>query len=650
MVDQPDGWESINQTIKRDALSGGLYYESDMSLTTFGGQDLFIALKNLWETDPFGRSNFDVYQVTNALGYTLIHSGVIFHSDLKLELVNNAIQVKVEDDNWYSKIKANQSLEVSMGSTLSKNQIAINPAVAFDLEMHKVSNGTYYADKRKAFKVYDCLKFLISFMSDDEVGFESDCFNTGGVYSEYCLLIGHEVLYHDHTILPRISFRNLFEDLKKKFNLRFAIIYNGAIPVIKIEPADYFFDNTVSYTVPTVPDQVNINVDASLIWSRARVGSEQFDTTSSLIFPDVQSLITFREETVHFEGVNNTDNELDLVVKFITSNAILNICLELLSGADSYDENVFIVWYNPTTNKTYSTDWPNTGHHLYNEPLNNINTLQRWAGYIPGNVISNFNNTVSSRFKAVKTVGTSFNNLTAGIYGPVGFNDDFTLGYDPTGAYGGTTPQGSSVPPIQSIYTALTSGNYTVTSDLQLRVIFGTLVYQLPISIYFKKFDSGNNEIDSYEGNSVRAVPFQYLQIGPGGTHTLITTNRDTNISSSWNTYLNAGEYIAVYVKFGASTIRCGAIGGYFTSNGANNGNGVVLASNPNNYKCYKVNLKYPIKLTDFKAIGNSKNGLISIPLHNNRSIKGWVDNIKFDNSSGETSYTLISDGNTIYS
>lgn len=641
MVDQPDGWESINQTIKRDALSGGLYYESDMNFTTFGGQDLFIALKNVWETDPFGRSNFDVYQTSNALGYTLIHSGVVFHSDLKLELVNNAIQFKVEDDNWYSKIKANQSLEVSMGTTLSKNQIAINPAVAFDLEMHKVTNGTYYADKRKAFKVYDCLKFLISFMSDDEVGFESDCFNTGGVYSEYCLLIGHEVLYHDHTILPRISFRNLFEDLKKKFNVRFAIIYNGAIPVIKIEPADYFYDNTVAYTIPTVPDQVNINVDASLMWSRARVGSEQFDTTSSLIFPDVQSLITFREETVHFEGVNNTDNELDLVVKFITSNAILNICLELLSGADSYDENVFIVWYNPATNKTYSTDWPNTGHHLYNEPLNNINTLQRWAGYIPGNVISNFNNTVPSRFKAVTTIlQPMFYASQPAIVGPIQFNDDYTLGYDPNNSYGGSIAQGNPVSAIQSIYTASSPGNYTVSANIDATLDFNYNNPQKPtLYLQFQKFDSSNNLIDSIEPTYINFPAPQAIR----------------TISGSWNTYMNAGEYIAVYFRIYERygywwTIIINNTNTYFTSNGANNGNGVVLASNPNNYKCYKVNLKYPIKLTDFKAIGNSKNGLISIPLHNNRSIKGWVDNIKFDNSSGETSYTLISDGNTIYS
>jgi hypothetical protein len=44
--DQPDGWESINTSIKRDSLSGGLYFDSDINLTCYGGQDLFISLRD----------------------------------------------------------------------------------------------------------------------------------------------------------------------------------------------------------------------------------------------------------------------------------------------------------------------------------------------------------------------------------------------------------------------------------------------------------------------------------------------------------------------------------------------------------------------------------------------------------------------------
>ena len=646
--DQPDGWEGITSSIKRDSLSGGLYFESEINLISYGGQDLFIALKSLWENDPFGRSNFKIYQKSTNVGYLLIQSGVVFHSDMKLSMVNNSIQFKVEDDNWFSKIKANQGIEVSIGTTLTKNQIPIQPAPSFNLSVHKVTNGTYYANTRKAYRVYDCLKFLIGFMSDNEVGFESDCFNTGGIYSDYCIVNGHELLYFDGTKFPRLNFRSLFSDLKKKFNIRFAIIYSGAIPIIKIEPVNYFFDTSVSYTIPTIPEEVTINADSSLIYSTCRVGSEEYDTTSSLIFPDVSSLISFMEETFYFQGVNNIENELDLVSKIVTSNAIIDICLELYSGYDSYDDSNFLIWYSPSNNKTNNSDWPNTGHHLYNETLNNINVLQRWSSYIPGNAISSFNNTVSNRFKAILTRMQNWHNTPSGFYGPLEFSDDYINGYDQSGSYGGTIIQGNPVTAIQSIYTANASGNYTLTSNLTLRFFFYTSVYQILTNIRFNKYDASNNIIDTFDGPQTNGGAYIFWVNTPNGPQQHVT-GHETFLSASWNTFLNSGEYVDVNLYFSDIVVGATITNGEFLSNGLNNGNGIVVATNTKNYKFYKVNFNYPLKLTDFNTIGLSKNGLITIPLNNNRLINAWVDNIKFDNSSGETSFTLISDGNTIY-
>ena len=203
--------------------------------------------------------------------------------------------------------------------------------------------------------------------------------------------------------------------------------------------------------------------------------------------------------------------------------------------------------------------------------------------------------------------------LTPGIYGPVIFNDDYTLGNDSSNSYGSTTPQGTPVTAILSIYTAPTAGNYSFTSQLSALTTF---TQQNPsLSVFFRKFDASNNIIDDFEGPKF-----------------LMQNNGYTVASATWNTYMNVGEYVAVYFNtdYGYWSLDIEPsyqanrpLRSYFTSNGVNNANGIVLASNPNNYKCFKVNIKYPIKLSDFKAIGNSKNGLISIPLHNNRSIRG---------------------------
>jgi len=637
VIDHPEGWNNIDTTVKRDVFSGGLFFDANIKLVTYGGQDLYSSLQSLWNADPFGVSSFDIFQRSGTAGYVLIHAGIVFHSDLKFNLVNNNIEFKVDDNGWYSKLKNNQRLDVNMGTSLSKNQIAIQPISHFDLSFHRVSNGTYYAQTRDAYKVYDCLKFLVDFMSDGEIQFESDCFNVGGIYEYYCIVNGHELWAHDHTQSPRLNFGLLFGDLKKRLNVRFAIVNNGATPTIKIEPADYFYDTSTAFTLPDTPDEISIQADSSIMYSAIVVGSEKYETTSSMTFPDIQNLIAFRQESLHFEGVNNIDNELDLVGKLVVSNSSIDLCLQLLSGYDSYDEDNFMVQYTGL-NQTHKSDWAGTGHYLYNEQLNNINTLQRWANYIPGNVIANFNNTTTGRMLAFNTVLRTGSNIgSASTIGPIQFDDDYTHGFDPNGVYGGSTAQGSPVSQVLSIYTAPSNANLTFSSQVSMDTIVtgGTIP---SVQIFFQKFNASNTVIDDFSGPLVQMNVFSGQQ-GP------------TVISASWNTYLNTSEYIAVYVK-------CNT-GGFFynirpndtflSCNGINTGGGTVLASNSGVFKCYKVNFNYPITLADFQTIGNSKNGLISIPLHNNRSIQGWVDNIKFDNSSGETTFTLISDGNTVY-
>lgn len=635
--DHPDGWDSISLTTKRDDFSGGMYFDADIKLMTFGGQDLYQLLDAAWNADRYGTSTFDIYQRSGTSGYVLIHAGTIFHSDLKYELINNSIEFKVDDNGWFSKIKNNQNIDATMGTTLSKNGVNITPATSFTLSVHKVSNGTYYAQTRKAFKLYDCLNFLVDFVSDGEVDFVSDCFGVGGQYEYYCLINGHELWAHDNTQFPRISFGKLFDELKKRFNVRFAMSFHGNRPTVRIEPADYFYDTSTTFTLGDTPDKVNLFINTSALYSGARVGSSKFETTSSLHLPDIQSLISFREENVMFAGVNNVESELDLVGDLIVSNSIIEVLVEQLSGYDTYEEEVFLIEYT-AANQSAQSNWIGTTAHLYNESLNNYHILQRWSGYVPGNIVNTVTSTASGRSKAVNStyrLGTTVISNNS-IQGPIQFDDDYTLGYDPSLSYGGSTAQGNPVSQILSIYTALSGGNYSFSSQISLvTAVFGNITPQ--IQVLFQKFDAANNVIDDFGGPLVPMVGNPIA--GP------------TIISAGWNTYLNAGEYVAVYFKANVGSYGYDILPNdtYFECSGRDNGGQqTVIISNPERYKCVKVNVTYPLTLADYTTIRDSKNGLISIPLQNNKVIRGWVETIKFDTISGETSITLTSDGNTV--
>jgi len=644
ITDQPEGWDGMTSSIKRDDLTGGLIFDADIKFKSYGGQDLYVALKTAWDADKFGKSTLDIFQRSGTAGYVLIHAGTIFHSDLKWKLINNAVEFKVEDASFYSKINANKSVESNVDVTLSKNLVPITAPTFFQLECHKVSNGTYYAQKRYAYKLYDVIKYYIDFMSDGTIGFESDCFGVGGIYEGYCLVDGKELYDHLHITSPRLSFQKLFEDLRKRFNVRFSMVGSITSPIMKLEPNAFWFESADVYTIPEPPDEVVMNVNQSLLYANVKVGSEKYETTSAMTFPDVQSLVAFREETFHFEGTNNVDNTLDLVGSLVISNSSIDLCLELLSGYDSYNEDVFLIHYDTVTNRTISSDWLGLGHHFYNETLNNVNILNRWSDSLPNNIIANFANTNDNRFEAIMTnvsiqpiinVGGGMGDV---IGGPLRFDDDYTLGNDLGENYGGSTAQGSPVSQANSIYTASVNGRYTFTAQILLAYT-GSNIRTTRAQVYFQKFDSTNNQIDDFYAGRI-----------------FLTADGNYSFSGSWTTYMLATEYVAVYINFGGSvgfpynfTYQILPFQTKFRCDAINLGGGVLSAVNPEAYKCVKMDFKYPMTLSDYQSIRASKSGIIEVPLLNNQSIRGWIENVKFDHYGGETSFSLVTDGNTIY-
>lgn len=654
--DGPDRWDTIDTSVKRDDLLGILLYDSNLRLSTYGGQDLHTALKQAWDTDRFGESTFDVYQRSGSSGYLLIHAGTIFHSDLEFNLINGSINFRTEDRGFYAMINNNKSIEVNILQTSSKNGVTIPPAPWFNITLHKVSDGTPYIDPRQAFKIYDLLEYLVKFMSDDRVGFYSDTFGPGGIYEDYVIIAGHEMVYADATITPRLSWAMVTEDLVKRFNIRFAMGGTPTNPVLICESYERFYVGDVSYTIPTIPEEVTMKIDTSLIYSGVNVGSEEFETTSSLTYPDVQYLLTFKQENLYFKGTNNIDRTLDLVGKLVISNSSIEVVLEQLSGYENYDDKHFIIHYDGNTNNSIATNWsPLPNAYLYNETLNNINILSRWANAFPNELTANFFDADANRFKAVRSFdqtptyyatdqGLDLNNGFESAI--LRFDDDFTAGYDPGDNYGDTTPQGTQVGQTASFFTAPVGALYNFSASLNIHLWRGvnglTLVGKRKLYFRVRFVKSTGQEFD-----------------GPAFEIGKDETDKTFTISHSIATYMDIGDTMEVrhfvdienansYANLRYSTWIV-KYQSFFSCNGINIGGGTLTPADPNQYKSVKIKCQYPITLADYFLIRQSKEGLINIPISSTNAINGWVENVKFDHSSGEATFELISDGNTIY-
>lgn len=652
IADLPDGFESISSTVKRDEFTGALVYDADLRFVSYGGQDLYDAIKTAWNANKFGSSLMDIYQRSGTGGYVLIHSGTVFHTDCKWKLVNNSVEFKVDDIGYWTKVNSNKNIESNIDVSLSKNQVAITPAPSFDLEVHKVTSGTYYNQKRKAYKLYDALRYMIDFVSDGTLTFESECFGVGGIYEGYCLVSGEEMLYHNGYLAPRISFQKLMEEVRKRFNVRLAITGTQSAPVVKIEPNSYWYSSSDAFTLTDIPDEVGMGINEGKLFGIVKVGSQKYETTATLHYPDIQSLVTFREESLYFQGVSNIDNSIDLVGSFVVSNGAIEVVLEQMSGYEAYNNEQFLIYYDPSNNKSIQY-----GTHLYNWPLNNANTLQRHADSFPSNTITNNTNASGDRFLAVHTsaadpvqVAVTVNTIPI-VNGPIQFDDDYTAGNDFNQNYGGTVPQGTTVTRLNSYYTAPANSTYGFSASIGLEILgYITPSTNTPVIIsagklfaqlQFKVFSAGV-EIASQDSG--------FVVIDNIGVYT---------ISGSYFPQLNAGETVEVYLKFdNGLTADPADLQAVFTilpdistfeSTGGIDPTGIVVRNDSNGYKCIKVDFKYPLTLAEYQSIRDSKSGIIKVPLHNNKSVRGWIETVKYDHYSGETTFSLITDGNTIY-
>lgn len=670
--DQPEGWDAINSSVKREDETGVLVYDADIRLTSYGGQDLYVIIRNLWELDRYSTAQFRIEQKVSQIGYITIHDGLILLSDVKFNLINNSLEFKVEDNSYYSKINNNKGLQATLDVNVSKNELTITPTPSFNLRCFNQVNGNYDNHDRKVFRIYDVCKYLISFMSDNSIGFESSTFGTGGIYEQFCLMSGDEMANPGDGLVPRLSFEDLWTMLYRWFNVRMAIESINGSPILRIESVDYFYSNNVALTIPSIPDEVSMKVDTSLIYAKVKVGSTKYETTGALHYPDVYPLASYKEREFNFKGTNNIDRTLDLTSDFVASNAVIDICYSQLSGYETYKDDVIILSYHKTGSTYYANQItePLLNVHLYNSELTNASILSRWSNYVPNDATNYFYNTTNDGFIAYYQNPPGYTNNGAwymdqnrqigSFYGgslvtTIPFNDDYSLGNDLNNNYGGSVAPGSNVDPNNSYFTAPVDGTYTFTCCINIRYsAFLNPGDTHLLQLVFTRRDSSNAVQNVLVGNTFTVVDDSlvsgltlqqkyYHIITLCGSVTIPMAATDTMEISVNIIPTSTGSGHDGYFEWQLQN------GSYFSCDSVDQGGGNIAPVNPKNYKAILIQFNYPIRLLEYNKIRNSKTSLVKIPIDDSQTIYAWVKNLKFEHNSGETTFELITDGNTIY-
>ena len=335
----------------------------------------------------------------------------------------------------------------------------------------------------------------------------------------------------------RYTWDELFTEISKKYNLWLYVSRDTlGNPVINIEQEAQTFVDQVGASQPWQDGLVQ-SIDRDQLWASVKVGStsgiSNREATAPLPFLVLQG---FSEEAFQFDGVCNTQAELDLVSEWgICTNLINRVAILNDTG---YEDDVFIVQYNRTNNRaTIGTYFGSVS--LYNEALLNINVLNRYAlpsqvGGGFGPVGDNFRASALS-FGATVTVPTAAPTVGTDVLQV--FDDDVNPpNENPNGTWD----------PVLSRYTAPVQGFY------QFRVvhIWEVLTNTFPLNvigikkgavsrIVFRRFDAFN-VLQAAQIFSRRGV-LDTFQITPVAKY---------NHEAIAGFVLNPGDYVTVSIAF----------------------------------------------------------------------------------------------------
>lgn len=639
-VNNPVEWEEMTVSIEYDHVNQITTISYDQQLTFFGdGYEYLYSRRN--DTCQV----IDVQITSECNGEYIVLKGGIFITDCTFNETKCSVEVTIQDDGYSTRIQNNKAIDVSLASTTTKNGEAITAPTETTLQLFNPTVGTYTEGLVRTYRVYEAFKFIVSWISDNSVSFESDYFDTGdGSIDHICS--GLDLRNHDTPVnraeAPTISFEDLYEVMRKMKNLAIGFQRDSSNnPVLRIEPLSYFRNNTNGIQI-TNPNRTELSYIKELLYAKVRIGStiilpnECNDGNSNCAASNNISYYGFQEEEYYITGECNENVDLDLTMPqgfIVDTNTIEDV---IIYNNDSYDRDVFFIQADATSPTiAKATDVFGIGAFWYNEDYTNKEILARYIDYLTG----------------VLNLFSLYNGLNLFLYE-------------------GTNNSGKLLPLQAPSYTRYptTAGNgfpmNSIIYDPQGRIDTGTERFT-PVDEGNYKFCVGIN-VDEFAGSPPAVTIFFYLQIEVyDSTATLINTYQSDLRSYLTSASPNFEEWESPYIPMDSGDFAV------FTISYAQNVNpaiiqgevvfGVVVTEN-NYFQCCdsrvavqdiqtntgqnrriaKTSTEYPVDLVTFKSFYDDTTKLIGIAnQHINRT--GWNDSFKYRLHDGLTEISILS-------
>lgn len=616
LVTTPDGWEDLKSKIKRDNQLQAVLIFQEASVQFTG--DGYEYLYNKLLTEGFCSVVDLVVErtCTDSATWKTLFKGRIFVSDCEFNERTCKATAKLEDNSFYSLIKNNSKIKTALDTDLTKNGEPLTQAPVYEIDFYDIlTNAVVAKADVPSMRVYDAFKYLISFMTDNRVGFESTLFDVNGRWEGLAITTGERIRTATDIDWLQISFATLFKEVYNATEPLIMIVEDPyTSPTIRIESESYSFANAVNLICGDVYE-VNTSIEQEKLYSSINIGSSKIDDTNSRVsFPELIDLFGFKQEELYVVGDCNIDNSLDLVGDFIRSSNIIDAQLT----TQDYDQSMFLIdteYITSTSGRTTNTNSlgeqpPQGPRYYYNDALRNSQILDRWEGGLPNNLVKYIGVVGDGLFEAVSSANQTRSILLVGS--PIQFtNEAFDNGnnWDGTATY--TLPQ-------TGVFYFNFNGTFAPTTP-------GDAGF---LRVFLRVYDAANN---------------YRFSVG----QTIFTPlNSSSNVNRSFRVVANKNDYVQLLFTFQPSG---GGIASATLSSGASIacvantiGGAVFNTYDPSVFPVFTYDFDYPITDDQFDVLVANPIGRIAFNMDGQPFRYGWIKEITYDHVKKIGSFKLI--------
>lgn len=664
IVNDPLNWAEFEETIERDEAINGLLPKYEIKLQFDGAG--YSYLYNQYLQNGFCKLVKLRIDAKCDGNYSQIFEGYIFISDCKFNLNRCYVECSVEDNNFGARIYNNKSLKTFLNTGKSKNGFDITNATVQDIYVFSPSSGGYYTTLRKAVFIYDAFRFLIDFMTDGNVGFESEYLDytdvvTGSTTIKYLTVVnGKNLRAPSSQQTAYISFEDLFKEVSKKYPIGFTIVYRAGKPTIKIENLDYFYSQTPTLNFENI-DNLNQSFDNELLYSKIIFGGNTATYDSSIHSFGQVKYLGFKKEEYTIQGECNIDKALDLTGEYICDTNIIEELVDTNTGNESYDEDTFFIEVNyhganqAIEHPNYIT---NSLPMFYNANLTNNKVGERFN--LSGNVASYLGSgdvgfrasmatTTTITDPLLRNCGSMVPPSVQSLITPfINYTDETTSpNYDAGGNYG------------INRYTSPQDGEYAFEVGLKIRPRTssgydpnGCTIVSVPspnrqfrITIEFRKYDASNMLIE-VQSQTYPSLSGFYTAIG------------DYQLISNSLFYLAASDYVRTRLIIDTKPLIYGIDSAiefdilpeientYFKTTETITGGGIYKVSDPKNYFVSKYEYDLPISNDKYNVLKSDLSQSVIINHDGASNKQVWIRKVIRNFATGSARWEMISNLN----